>query len=210
MGEISEIGVKAILQFSRMEELLREVTVGYCGKHPYGTAGIALHDFSPEQLNLTTSYLLRENLLFQEQLHDHLLEHYGIDTFRLQSLVILDTPEGEMALCPPIVEHMHLFFASPQQAEQGCTRLSLDVLLDGAHRSYLAKRRGESITCVHLTDVDELYQVPIVPNSWNEVMVVDQLPERRFKKRYLGDSLVMYRDFSALGSHGYRGEKRRV
>lgn len=32
MGEISEIGVKAILPFSRMEELLRGVTVGYRGE----------------------------------------------------------------------------------------------------------------------------------------------------------------------------------
>jgi len=204
MGDISEISVKEVLPFEELERRLRISTVAQGTMLPYSEASIELREYQPEQLNLTTNYLLRERLLFQERFREHLMSRFDIDPFHLEGIVILDTPEGEVSLAPPIVEHMYLPFASPQQLERGCTRLSLDVLLDGAHRCYLARRNGETIHCVQMSDVDELYQVPIIPNGWNEVMLVDQLPDRQFKKRYVGDSLVMYRDFSSLGSGGYR------
>ncbi len=204
MGDISDIVVKEVFAFEELENQLRQSRLAQSERLPYTTASIELRDYLPSQLNLTTGYVLRDRLLFQEQLRDFLAAKHGIDLFNLDGIVLLGTPDGDVPLAPPIVEHMHIPFASPQQLDRGCTQLSLDVLLDGAHRCYLAKRLGLTIQCVRISDVDELYQVPIVPNGWNELMVLDQLPERRFKKRYLGDSIEMYRDFSSLGSAGYR------
>ena len=204
LGDISQIGVKEIFPFDTLVSRLRETALHSGTGLPYAAASIEMREYLPESLNLTTGYVLRESLLFQERLREHLIRRFGIDTLSLDCLVILDTPQGEVPLAPPVVEHMYLPVVSPQQPERGCARLSLDVLLDGAHRCYLARRIGATVQCVRVSGVDELYQVPIVPNGWNEVAVMDVVPERRFKKRYLGESIVMYRDFSSLGSTGYR------
>ncbi len=204
LEDLSQIGVKEIFPFDTLVSRLRETVLHSGTGLPYATASIEMREYLPDSLNITTGYVLRESLLFQERLREHLLGRFGIDTLFLDCLVILDTPQGEVPLAPPVVEHMFLPLVSPQQPERGCARLSLDVLLDGAHRCYLARRLGESVRCVRVSGVDELYQVPIVPNGWNEVAVMDVVPERRFKKRYLGESIVMYRDFSSLGSTGYR------
>lgn len=208
LEDISLIGVKEFLPFETLVLRLRETTLHAGQGLPYATASIEMREYLPDSLNITTGYVLRESLLFQERLREHLLSSFAIDTFSLEGLVILDTPQGEVPLAPPVVEHMFLPLVSPQQPERGCARLSLDVLLDGAHRCYLARRLGESVRCVRVSGVDELYQVPIVPNGWNEVAVMDMVPERRFKKRYLGESIATYRDFSGLGSEGYRAGTR--
>ncbi|MFH0961114.1 MAG: hypothetical protein V1820_00330 [archaeon] len=208
--DVSSIGVKEILPWAALEGRLRKVGIVGSEQIPRKDRGVYKRTLieseavRPEELNLTTEYLVRETVLFQEKLRERLHKDAGIDTLNLSGLAILETPDGEVVLAPPIVEQGKYFLACPQQIERGCSKLSLPVLIDGGHRAYLGLRNGEEILIAKVSGVDELFQVPIVPNGWNDVMIVDRIPSRQFKKRYLGESFWLYRDLSALGSKGYR------
>lgn len=204
MLDTSCIGVKEILPFAELEARLRDaVLVGMPDVRIYRDAEITAEAFKPEALNLTTAYLLSGNLEFQERLRERLLG-FGIDTFRMRGMAILETPGGDAPIAPPIVEHAYLPFLHPDQPERGPVRLSLDALIDGVHRCELARRAGERISCAYVFGADERFWVPIVPNGWDELRTYDAAPLKELKKRYLSRSTDNYRDFSGLGSNGYR------
>ncbi len=153
----------------------------------YKDARIVLAHFFPEELNLTSLYIVKEKLEFQRRLRKHLLG-YGIDTLNLSEVIHLRTPEGIMAMAPPFTEtYEERVIIVPKDGDRDPPEgrfVQLRVLKDGIHRATLARELGLQIRCIAVSSADPAHLPYAYPNSWDEVGVYDSVPAvKKFYRR---------------------------
>jgi len=129
---------------------------------PYEYADIGQERIDPSNVRPTAKYVLRSNLAIIESLDKELLKQ-GIDIFDLKGVVKID---DNNYICPPILE---LWKEEPYNG--------IHVVVDGAHRLYIARKRGIKVNCVIISgEISSM--LPVLPLSgWHEVVEQDAVPK---------------------------------
>ncbi|HKC04852.1 MAG TPA: hypothetical protein VKC54_03200 [Patescibacteria group bacterium] len=137
------------------------MSLGYLPK-PYEYADHDLKSLNPSEVSPTAKYVLRKNLEVIENL-DKELSAEGIDIFNLEGVVKIDENNY---ICPPILEVWN------QKPFNG-----VPVVVDGAHRLYIAKKRGINVNCMVVSG-NISSDLPMLPlGGWSEVLEQDNVPK---------------------------------
>ncbi len=158
---------------------------------PYIDADIDIRIFDIRFIKPTTLYLLRTNLSVQRSLSSELAEQ-GHDPLQLDGRLLLETPEQQIGLIPPIVEH---------DPEFG------DCLIDGAHRTYVGRASGRTaIRAIYIRNANPEHPIYADPNEWSDVIEYDEVPkDAKLKKRYRTETPQdLYRDLRGLNGGSMR------
>jgi len=162
------------------------------GSYPlYQNAFVSLQSFDPNELYPTAKYVLNDNLNTIRSIDKELVD-YGIDVFNLNEVIQLN----DIVIAPPIVELSD----------------GVPCIVDGQHRSFLAREAGRRINCIYVTGVDPNYPIISTPVGWDQVIAYDKKPEAAELLRDIRPGIAdssqglrrFYRDFSFLGSQGRR------
>jgi hypothetical protein len=136
--------------------------IKYLLPKPYEYANISQRLFDPSEVLPTAKYVLRKNLAAIEALDRELLKE-GIDIFNLTGVIKID---DNNCICPPILETW------PQEPYNG-----RPVIVDGAHRFWIARRRGRKINSVEISGKISS-DLPVLPlGGWHEVVERDTVPK---------------------------------
>ena len=129
---------------------------------PYEYSEIRQKSFNPSRVVPTAKYVLRYNLATIEALNQE-LEAEGIDLFNLVGVVKIDEYNY---ICPPILEVWE------EEPFNG-----VPVIVDGAHRLYIARKRGIKVNCVVISgNISSM--LPVLPLAgWEEVIEQDNVPK---------------------------------
>lgn len=129
---------------------------------PYEYARISQTTLNPSNVLPTAKYVLRENLATIEALESE-LSTQGIDIFNLNGVVKIDENNY---ICPPILE---IWEEEPYNG--------IPVIVDGAHRLYIARRRGIEVNCAVISgNISSM--LPVLPlEGWHEVHEQDTVPK---------------------------------
>lgn len=154
----------------------------------YSDATMRLADLWPDTLNLTSLYLLRSRLAFQRDIHAHLLGKYGVDTLQLSSVLVLRNGDKLFGMTPLYVEvyqeRVQLIPIPGDRLPPQETTLRVPILKDGLHRAAIAKEWGRTVRCVEIHGALENHPPYAYPNSWEQVVLCDELPEiKKFYRR---------------------------
>jgi hypothetical protein len=183
-------------------------------KFPYRAAQISFREYDPNVLFPTAFYVLEENLARTELLYRTLLSE-GVDILHLKGMLRYEFEGREHIIAPPLVEH-YVERVGPSQG-------SVDVVVDGLHRVFLARSLRVSVIAVTVAGATE----PLVPLpvGWEEVRTVIEMPSSDSKRRYRypdylvfpsdevpnGENFTLeqkryyyYRDLGPIGSEGIR------
>ncbi|MDH7603237.1 MAG: hypothetical protein QHI38_13955 [Armatimonadota bacterium] len=134
-------------------------------------------------------YVLVQEILKVRNLRWALREH-GIDLFKLDGYITmwLQGYEEPIDVLPPVIERS-------VEADGSVMK----ILNDGMHRVYLARMERSPIQVVYVRDVPPQYPYYAYPlvNGWNDVEIVDELPENYIKKWHrIPNYKTLYRDFN--------------
>jgi len=134
----------------------------YLLPRPYEWARIDIRMVDPAKVFPTAKYVLRKNLARIAVLADELAKE-DVDIFNLRGVVKI---RGGEYICPPILE---VWGEAPYNGTP--------VIVDGAHRLYLARQRGIQISCVEISG-NITSMLPVLPlKGWHEVLEQDTVPE---------------------------------
>jgi len=131
---------------------------------PYEYADIAVEERDPRTLFPTATYVLKSHLAMLLVL-EKLLKQYGLDIFDIRGMVCLG--DENQIICPPIIE---VWNQIPHEFD------GREVIVDGLHRNYLARKRGRKITCVVISGRISS-DLPVMPLTWNYVREQDTVPK---------------------------------
>lgn len=158
---------------------------------PYERAKISIENIPISEVLPTQLYVLKEHLETQKTVRSKLLEH-DCDTLRMRGSILLKNAGMVVGMMPPIIE---------DDPEFGL------CLLDGTHRTVMAKRMGEKVmSFIHISGV--LPERPMIafPNQWDEIVEYDEIPQDKSKKKLYrnlpGNKYDYYRDFSEITGIG--------
>lgn len=207
------INVVRRIPFGELEKKLRQVPLLHTKDangaplFVYSDAKITFRTVFPDELNPTTYYLLKKNLAFQRDLRAHLIDTEAIDPFALSEAVELENTDTRevWTLTPPIIEVSEERVSFHGKEGDICYedqfRVKLLVINDGAHRAYLARELNVPVTIVHIHGVDSRYPFYALPNGWERVRVVSEVPKTMAEKKAYRrtDSYELYRNFGVLG-----------
>lgn len=186
------------------------------GIYPYLNANIEYREFFPNEVNPVTFYVLKKGIEFQKELREGMKLYAGVDSLNMQSAweIKVDESDEIWTLTPPIVEltPRHVRY-NPQDGEikyADPVWINVPVLNDGGHRVFLANELGIRFTCLYISNAEKDCPVGCHPNSWSDVEVLDELPEKmEEKKMYTRKNYYeLYRDYNILGCGGPRGVKK--
>lgn len=136
--------------------------VRYALPKPYEYADIVQDLVEPSKIAPTAKYVLRDHLATIESL-DVELSAQGIDIFNLHGIVQIDKNNF---ICPPILE---IWNEKPFNG--------VPVIVDGAHRLYIALKRGIKVNCI-IVSGQISSMLPVLPLSdWGEVVERDDVPK---------------------------------
>ncbi len=135
----------------------------YMLPNPYEYATIRSIDISPSAVLPTAKYVLKSNLETVAYLYTSLLRE-GYDIFNLHGILNIDADHD---ICPPILE---IWDEPPYN--------NIPVIVDGAHRLYLAKLLGiPTVKCVVISG-NIAHMLPVLPlTGWEEVHVCSEVPK---------------------------------
>ncbi len=169
---------------------------------PYAKAEISIERFRLSELVSTTKYVQEDLLAVQAVLRQTSLLPQGYDSLDLREGRLMLEGEGQtVRLAPPVVERYE---------SEG----EYKYMLDGAHRTELARRVGQEegdedheLTVIFTRD-GIAYPPYALPNGWDEVRVVPERPAdksewknyRDFSNRY-----ALYRDYDDVFDSKPRG-----
>ena len=152
----------------------------------YEHASLSLRDVDLDLVSPTSLYVLEENLTFQRELRQYLMERYDIDTLDLPGVLHLRGPDGIIGMAPPVVElYQDSVFVNPQEGDEEYIKpimVDFAILLDGIHRGMLAREIGTMLRCVVIKNALSVCLPYAHPNSWDDVRVCEKVPS--IKKRY--------------------------
>lgn len=170
---------------------------GFGGAELYKDADVELRvGVPPSTLVPAQRYVLESDFKRIEELYEEFLK-YSVDIFSLDGGILfwmLDDngqEEGPIPLIPPVVEL--------SKEPDGAT---VALINDGMHRVYAAKRLGKEINIVLVSGVSEQYPyyAYALPNGWDDVQELNELPDGFLKKEYRDPSNYksLFRDFNAV------------
>jgi hypothetical protein len=208
------------IPWSELEERVRGVPLLEKGEDgaeifPYENAKISLRRVSTAELCCPSRYALKGNLEEQRRLH-HFLRDYGLDSLSLSSaLELSDGSDRVWSLLPPVVEVFNQEVIFPPRAGEidhtgRSSVIPIQMLIDGVHRVLLAREIGAEINVLHITGVNERFPYYALPNSWEELRILDELPATaQEKKLYRRENCYgLFRNFDLLGCGAPRGVKQ--
>lgn len=155
----------------------------------YANAEIALPVLDTDDIAPAQRYVLAQEILKVRDLRWALREH-GIDLFKLEGYVTIwrDGFDDPIDVLPPVVEESI-------EADGSVVK----ILNDGLHRVYLARMERSPIQVAFVRGVPPeypYYAFPLV-NGWNDVEIVQELPEGYIKKWHrIKNYKTLYRDFN--------------
>lgn len=197
------------INFPELEQRLRQLQLLKPDEkgnpiYPYKDAHITFRQVHTDEVNPTTLYLLRSGIEQQRQLRKEFLEQHGIDTLALHGAVVYRTDEGTRTLLPPIVEVQEEVVR--YENTRGDTKydapfkVKISVINDGAHRVYLAREEKVFPTVCFITGALAEYPLYAFPNHWDDVKIVDAVPEKKEDKKLYRreDNYALYRNFDSV------------
>ena len=187
--------------------------------HPYQEATIESRLVEIDSLSPLAYYALTSQLKVGNQLRQRFLTRYALDPFDLSGIVDLTNEDKECRIAPPLVE-VYIEQQGPLKGKE------VWALVDGLHRCLNAKRLGFSRTrAVVISNIPEHLPLVPLPLRWEDVRLVDEIPEETEKRAFRFPDLesfpdiswfssapviaqncryFFYRDLSQLGSSGIR------
>lgn len=155
----------------------------------YHNATFRIADLWPDALNPTSLYLLRYKIEFQKQLNAHLLREYNIDTLALDSVLLLENAGALFGMAPLWVEifkeRTRLIPLPGDRTPPPESTLRVPILKDGLHRAAIAREWRRTVRCLEIHGALEGYPPYAYPNSWDEVVVRDDIPAvKKFYRRH--------------------------
>lgn len=183
LERISHVTLERIVPYETAIKRLREAPLDGTGDEKlfiYRDARIAPASFYPDDLNLTSLYVLKSRLEFQRALRIHLLARYRIDTLKLPGVIHLRTDEGLTGMAPPYVElyqeRVTVLHGEGDRTPPQERVLNLWVLKDGIHRAQLAREEGVQLRCFSVAGAFPAVLPYAYPNAWSEVTICDEIP----------------------------------
>ena len=155
----------------------------------YGNSPIELTSYHTNEIAPAQRYVLNCEILKVRDLRWSLNEQ-GVDLFKLDGYVSiwLKDYDDPIDVLPPVVEES-------VEADGSVVK----ILNDGMHRVYLARMERSPIQVVYVKDVPKQYPYYAFPlvNGWNDVEIVQDLPEGYIKKWHrIKNYKSLYRDFN--------------
>lgn len=162
---------------------------GYGQPLIYKNANLTFHLHAhPADLVPAQRYVLKEDFERIEALYRIFLRH-GINIFDLKGglLFWVAGEETPIPLIPPVIE---------QTAE------GVDLICDGMHRVFTAKKLGLNITVIYVTELsaDYPYYAYPLPQGWQEVVELETIPSNFIKKAYRDpvNYKALFRNFNEI------------
>jgi hypothetical protein len=155
----------------------------------YENSKIELVTMDTDDIAPAQRYVLVHEIMKVRELRWALAEH-GINLFKLDGYVTIRLKgyDDPIDVLPPVIE---------QSVEADGSVVK--ILNDGMHRVYLARMEWSPIQVVYVQDVPKeypYYAFPLV-NGWNDVEIVQDLPEGYIKKWHrIKNYKTLYRDFN--------------
>jgi hypothetical protein len=155
----------------------------------YENSKIELATMDTDDIAPAQRYVLVHEIMKVRELRWALAEH-GVNLFKLDGYVTIRLKgyDDPIDVLPPVIE---------QSVEADGSVVK--ILNDGMHRVYLARMERSPIQVVYVQDVPKeypYYAFPLV-NGWNDVEIVQDLPEGYIKKWHrIKNYKTLYRDFN--------------
>lgn len=155
----------------------------------YENSTIELATMHTDEIAPAQRYVLVQEIIKVRELRWALAEH-GVNLFKLDGYVTIRLKgyDDPIDVLPPVIEES-------VEADGSIVK----ILNDGMHRVYLARMERSPIQVVYVRDVPKeypYYAFPLV-NGWNDVEIVQDLPEGYIKKWHrIKNYKTLYRDFN--------------
>ena len=205
------------IPFSELEQKIKKVPLMQKDEHDrdifvYENANIAFRELSPLEVNPTTFYLIKGNIIFQHKLREHLKKNFGIDTLHLDAAYELKNEDKEIwTITPPIIEVTprtvkYITHKTEKQYDDE-VRIQIPIINDGAHRVYTALREKENFTGIVISNANKHFPFYAHPNAWSDVNIVQDTPATKEEKKFYSreNCYALYRNFGILGCGAPRG-----
>lgn len=192
---IAPTDLKKIISINAMpieylHRLLSKIgTLGAPDNKVYASAKISLGCIDPNLLFLGQKFVYRSNYTAILENFCNLFTDFALPRGfgkLTPFLIIGQDDQNKFALAhylPPIIEiHQEKL-----------------VLLDGVHRSFIAKQSGTNLEGIIIEGVSAPF--PCAPKPWNEVSVIDQKPPK-IEDRYFDLKVELFRDLKGIGIDG--------
>lgn len=157
----------------------------------YKVASIELKKVDIKELLPIQLYQLTSSNKLIAKLYKILEEEYKEDIFNMKGYVKYISNSKHYALIPPVIECVR----GPKGNIQ-------KIIIDGLHRILLAKKiKKQKITAIIIKHVFKELNLPVVPNSWEELKIVTTAPESRYKRKWLvppEKGYLYYRNFQSV------------
>lgn len=147
---------------------------------------IGIKDLFPLQLyQLTSSSKLVSNLF------KNFKKKYKLDILNMDGYFTYTSDNKRYALVPPIIECV----------EDSNGKIK-KIIIDGLHRILLARKlKRKTVTVVIIENIPQKLILPAAPNSWEELKVVKNAPESKYKRKWLvppEKGYLYYRNFQSV------------
>lgn len=147
---------------------------------------IEIKDLVPLQL-----YQLKSSNQIVVNLHKIFRKKYKEDIFHMNGYCVYESDGKKYTFIPPIVECVENSNGKMQ-----------NVVIDGLHRMLLAKKmKKKTATVVLISNIPQELILPVVPNAWEEMKIVEVAPKSEDKRRWLvlpEKGYRYYRDFNSV------------
>ncbi|MAF99452.1 MAG: hypothetical protein CMH61_02465 [Nanoarchaeota archaeon] len=169
-----------------IEQLVRNIPLRGTDLFPYKNSCIDVYKISPEAIKIGQSFVLEEKILDLCRLPSHFSDFSLTGIANVPPALLYGRNEDDEYCCsiyiPPLLE----------------IHDNRQVLIDGMHRSYLAKSAGSTMMYVVVRGADA--ELPFDPQGWSAVSQMSERPE--IKDRYVNLDISKFRDLSVVGIDG--------
>ncbi|OGH24183.1 MAG: hypothetical protein A3B47_04960 [Candidatus Levybacteria bacterium RIFCSPLOWO2_01_FULL_39_24] len=146
---------------------------------------VKIKDLVPLQL-----YQLKSSNQLVKDLHSIFKKEYREDIFHMNGYCVYESNDKKYTFIPPIVECV--------KNSNGKTQ---NVVIDGLHRMLLAiKLKRKTATVIVIKNIPQELILPVVPNEWEEMEIVEIAPKRKRRRKWLippEKGYLFYRDFNS-------------
>ena len=134
------------------------------------------------QLKSVNKLIMNLNKIFRKK--------YKEDIFHMNGYCVYESDNKKYTFIPPIVERVGSSSGKMQ-----------NVVIDGLHRILLAIRlKKKKATVIMIKNTPKKLFLPVVPNAWKEMKIVEIPPKSEHRRRWLvppDEGYLFYRDFNS-------------
>lgn len=188
--DLKKILMICIMPMPYLEGLLAKIgTLDDANNKVYANADISLGCIDPNLLLLGQKFIYRKNYTAILENFHNLFPNFAMSrgTSKLTPYIIIGKDaEGRYVIAhylPPIIE----------------VHGDKLILLDGVHRSFIAKQCGDSPQTIIIRGVETPF--PCTPRPWDEIQIINEKPEN-IEDRYFDLNVGLFRDLKAIGIDG--------